>query len=88
MMFIPNDDALEAKCRAVFEQVATAENFKVGAAACPNAACRACQDHCGRRNRGSSGWSGGPAWQPAKSSSRRHQQLLEQQQEPLEPARW
>jgi hypothetical protein len=35
MMFIPNDDALEAKCRAVFEQVATAENFKVGAARLP-----------------------------------------------------
>lgn len=31
MMFIPNDDALEAKCHAVFEQVATAENFKVRA---------------------------------------------------------
>ena len=29
MLFIPNDDALEAQCRAVFERVAAAENFKV-----------------------------------------------------------
>lgn len=28
MMFIPNDDALEKKCREVFEAVAKAENFK------------------------------------------------------------
>jgi glutamate synthase (ferredoxin) len=29
MMFIPNDDALEAKCKEIFEAVAKAENFKV-----------------------------------------------------------
>ncbi len=28
MMFIPNDDALEAKCKEIFEKVAKAENFK------------------------------------------------------------
>lgn len=28
MMFIPNDDALEAKCKEIFEAVAKAENFK------------------------------------------------------------
>lgn len=30
MLFIPNDDALEAKCKEIFEKVAQAENFKVG----------------------------------------------------------
>ncbi|KAL4447262.1 hypothetical protein ABPG77_007295 [Micractinium sp. CCAP 211/92] len=29
MLFIPNDDALEAKCKEIFEAVAKAENFKV-----------------------------------------------------------
>lgn len=29
MMFIPNNDALEAKCREIFEAVAKAEDFKV-----------------------------------------------------------
>lgn len=30
MMFIPNDDALEAQCKEIFDKVAKAENFKVG----------------------------------------------------------
>lgn len=29
MIFIPNDDAIEAKCRAIYESVAKAEGFKV-----------------------------------------------------------
>ncbi|EFN57991.1 hypothetical protein CHLNCDRAFT_142154 [Chlorella variabilis] len=29
MMFIPNDDALEARCKEIFEKVAKDENFKV-----------------------------------------------------------
>lgn len=30
MLFIPNNDELEVKCKTIFEQVAKAENFKVG----------------------------------------------------------
>lgn len=30
MMFIPNDDALEAQCKEIFDKVAQAEKFKVG----------------------------------------------------------
>ena len=29
MLFVPNDDALEAKCKEIFEKVAAAEDFKV-----------------------------------------------------------
>lgn len=53
MLFIPNDDALEAKCKAIFEAVAKAENFKVGGAS------GRCQLDVQQRQRQRAGWPAG-----------------------------